>query len=426
MSGAKAIGLNREADVGDDVANDIEGPIDAAWVRAHVALSALARERATLEGREGVWLLRALQAQVHRHLGFGSFVEYVEHLFGYGARTLEDKLRTAKALESLPLLTSALAEGQLNWSAVKELARVATVETESEWLLAAKGQRARVVEKLVSGRIKGDRPSDEPRREAQRHVLRFDVNAETLATFREALQRVRQAGGEALDDDAALLLMARAVLEQNDAPSAAGRASYQIAVMSCERCGNSFQRAGADSIQLRPEVAEMLACDAQRVVVETHVGPPQPQRATQEIPPALRRHVVLRDRGKCSVPGCRHSTFVDVHHILARSDGGPHTADNLIVLCAAHHRAVHRGQLVITGSASSRLNFRHADGTPYGGSLSAPTIAVRERVFRGLVGLGFREQEARGALERVGNEAATPEELLRSALRLLAPSRRPP
>jgi hypothetical protein len=44
-------------------------------------------------------------------------------------------------------------------------------------------------------------------------VLRFEISGEVLASMREALARIRRDAGEPLDDDAALLLMARAVLE---------------------------------------------------------------------------------------------------------------------------------------------------------------------------------------------------------------------
>ena len=50
-------------------------------------------------------------------------------------------------------------------------------------------------------------------------------------------------------------------------------------------------------------------------------------------------------------------------------------------------------------------------------------MAVLELVLRGLRGLGFREPEAKQALERVKNESdleqAPPSDLLRAALRLL-------
>jgi hypothetical protein len=78
------------------------------WVAAHEELTLLAQRRSELDGLEGPALLRALRAGVHRHLGFGSFAEYVERLFGYSRRTLEDKLRTAEALEELPELTRSL------------------------------------------------------------------------------------------------------------------------------------------------------------------------------------------------------------------------------------------------------------------------------------------------------------------------------
>ena len=50
-------------------------------------------------------------------------------------------------------------------------------------------------------------PSDAVRPLAVRHVLRFEVAAETLATFRHAMKQPRQQTSEHLDDDAALLLL---------------------------------------------------------------------------------------------------------------------------------------------------------------------------------------------------------------------------
>ena len=101
------------------------------WVGAHADVLEVARERAGLEGREGAALLRAFRQDVHRHLGYGAFPEYTDRYLGYGHRTTRDKLRTAEALERLPELARALREDQLHASAVRELARVATSETEA-------------------------------------------------------------------------------------------------------------------------------------------------------------------------------------------------------------------------------------------------------------------------------------------------------
>jgi Holliday junction resolvasome RuvABC DNA-binding subunit len=82
------------------------------------------------------------------------------------------------------------------------------------------------------------------------------------------------------------------------------------------------------------------------------------------------------------------------------------------------------GALVVTGSYSSGFVFRHADGKRYGDAVSPEACELRQKVFRGLRGLGFRETDARKAIEavvaRAGNaEALTAETLLRQALAVL-------
>ena len=62
----------------------------------------LGQERAMADAEEGRCLLAALRSAVHVHMGFGSFGEYIERLFGYGRRCTQEKLRVAEALEGLP------------------------------------------------------------------------------------------------------------------------------------------------------------------------------------------------------------------------------------------------------------------------------------------------------------------------------------
>src|SRR5690606_6020140 len=107
---------------------------EAEWVQALAALTRLAEERAALDVDEGRWLLRALRASPHVHLGDGSFAQYVERLFGYRLRTTQEKLRVAEALETLPAMTRAIEAGALSWCAARELTRVASPETEQAWL----------------------------------------------------------------------------------------------------------------------------------------------------------------------------------------------------------------------------------------------------------------------------------------------------
>jgi hypothetical protein len=353
--------------------------VSASWQRAHAELVRLAKERAGLDREEGRWLLTALRTGAHHKLGFARFEEYIEALFGYGPRFVRERLRVAEALEELSKTSQALCDGQACWSVVRELTRVATPETEEAWLLATQGKTARQVEQMVSGRVRGDLPDTPARAEARRHVLRLELSAETMATYREAVAKLQREAGSGLSEDEALLMMARHVL---DGPKDQGRAGYQIAMSVCPECEQGRQQGRGELLPVGPEVVEMAACDAQRVqpthvgathVGATHVGATHVSassmgraRATQDIPPATRRHVMHRAQGRCQVPSCRCSTFLDLHHLRPRCEGGDHDPDQIIVLCGAHHRAVHRGTLWIEGTVSEGLRFRHADGTAYG------------------------------------------------------------
>ena len=90
--------------------NDVAGD-ESAWLQAHAALSRLVRERAAADAEEGRWLLAALRSAAHVHLGYGSFGEYIERLFGYKPRSTQEKLRVAEALEELPAIRHALETG---------------------------------------------------------------------------------------------------------------------------------------------------------------------------------------------------------------------------------------------------------------------------------------------------------------------------
>jgi hypothetical protein len=154
-------------------------------------------------------------------------------------------------------------------------------------------------------------------------------------------------------------------------------------------------------------------------------------RAKQEVPPALRRAVLRRDERRCRVAGCRNATFLDLHHIRPRSEGGSHGADNLVTLCSAHHRALHRGELRSAGDAS---DFRVLPGVlrvpVEGDELHRPTASssldVCAKVASGLCQLGFRAAEVQAVIAELRQQselaAATPQQWLREALRRLHPA----
>jgi Holliday junction resolvasome RuvABC DNA-binding subunit len=92
-----------------------------------------------------------------------------------------------------------------------------------------------------------------------------------------------------------------------------------------------------------------------------------------------------------------------------------------------HHRAAHRGELVVTGSVSTGVRFRHADGSDYGRALEPRVAEIQAKAFLALRGLGFREGEVRRALaesrKRGDDRQASIERVVRDALAELTPLR---
>jgi hypothetical protein len=333
------------------------------WVLAHEALSKLRLKRAALDAEEGALLLRAFRAATHVYFGYASFGEYIERLFGLRRRTTEEKLRVAEALEELPELAQALRSGQLNWSAVRELSRVAAPETEREWIAMARRGTVREVERMVSGRARGDRPSDRRRPEFVRHILRFEVGAETLATFREAMKELQKRSDHRLDDDAALLLMAREVL---GGPGDAGRASYQVVVTQCEDCGRGFQHANGELIELDPAIVEMCHCDAQKLQIahpnSVITGAPNGPTANASKLAQARTQAGITD--ELARPRA-HGGNADE---LARAHGG--NADELALAASAAHgtREVAHADAHVGRGASRKAGLRlHAVAAVGGG-----------------------------------------------------------
>ena len=118
--------------------------------------------------------------------------------------------------------------------------------------------------------------------------------------------------------------------------------------------------------------------------------------------------------------------FLDLHHVELRAEGGRNDADNLITLCGVHHRAAHRGELVVAGRVSTSVRFRHADGSDYGQAVEPRVAEIQAKAFAALRGLGFREIEVRRALadscKRGDDRVTNIERVVRDALaKLTAP-----
>ena len=254
--------------------------------------------------------LRAV-AECDRHRdwaeeGFASCADWLAWRIGVTRNVAGEKLRAARALEALPLISDAMAHGQISFSKVRALTRAATPENEAELLAYAKASSAASLERLVRGWKTLGRV-DEARAERLRHRMRsfsvfpsndgmFVVKGVVTAEVGALLQRAIDAAGDALfsasaaDDEErpdpeqlradALALVAERSLaagfgggdDATRAPISGSRAErYQVVLhvepKSLMEHGEPGMCELDDGSRLSAESARRLACDAGLVAV---------------------------------------------------------------------------------------------------------------------------------------------------------------
>ncbi|MGE0546239.1 MAG: DUF222 domain-containing protein [Kofleriaceae bacterium] len=98
----------------------------------------------------------------------------------------------------------------------------------------------------------------------------------------------------------------------------------------------------SDDTCLGSQAVRRLACDAGIVTMVENSGGEVVSvgRKTRAIPAPMKRALLHRDR-TCTFPGCQNRVYLEGHHIEHWADGGETSLDNLICVCAYHHRFVH-------------------------------------------------------------------------------------
>ncbi len=376
------------------------------WREVHGRLRSNARRRAALDASEAYWLREAERVQVWKPLGMVSILDYMERVLGYAPRTAQDRLRVARALAHLPVLTESLGEADgLTFSAVRELVRVATPDTEHLWLEAATGKNQRELEELVAGHAPGDHPDDPVDPEIRTHVVRYELSPATFALVRQAKLALDEEHGRYLEDDPFIAALCNAVLEGAAPGEPPGRAKFQIATIVCEGCDQAWQEGAGARVPIDAGSLARARCDAQ------HLGSleaERPARAVQDIPPAISRFVWRRDHGRCQTPGCRSARGLELHHIVARADGGDHDPKNLTLRCSACHAAHHAGTMTIRGTAPDRLETRrcHDHAVPVGPAVRAPGGTARVEATRSRAPVGTQQIETVVPRTRVESAAS--------------------
>ena len=283
-----------------------------------------------------------MRRKLYRDLGYASIHLYARESLGFSRTKTYEFIRLAESLERLPRLKKGVESGKVSWTKAREIVKVASPDTEGEWLKLAESRSRRELEGEVA-RSRAARDRDESQVElvplpstpkaAPAPYVTFRLEAMSKARLEAMIEKLMKLHHCSREQ---VLMMALESFSGSESPR--GDTPYQVIVHCCEECGKTQ----VGETELSRAESERIACDSR--VLE----PGKRNRAV--IPPSRRKAVLARDGHRCTTKGCNAKHFLEVHHIEPRSRGGTNAEANLITLCSSCHRHLHeRG---VPGTAS--------------------------------------------------------------------------
>lgn len=340
--------------------------------------------------REGYWHLPGLCSCAH----------WLNYKCGIGMNAAREKVRVANALPDLRKISEAFSKGELSYSKVRAMTRVANEENEDFLLMIARHGSAHHVESLVAKYRRAVRLQDlelanQQYAERSAHyyfdndgafVMNARFPAEQGALIMKALDlAIDQEDVTAETSQPRASFSSRradAIAEMAESYLANGPASsstadrYQVMIhvtaetSDAAETTNNYLEHGP---HISAETSRRIACDSSiSILHEAKNGQPLSiGRKSRVIPPAMRRALRARDEG-CRFPGCTHQYFIDGHHVKHWADGGETSLQNLVQLCRFHHRLVHEGGFACEKKGDEPLVFRDQIGQVIKGGDHAP------------------------------------------------------
>ncbi|MDH3619604.1 MAG: HNH endonuclease [Gammaproteobacteria bacterium] len=334
--------------------------------------------------------------------------------------TALEKVRVARELKVLPAISSAFSTGELSYSKVRSLTRVANGDNEAELLaFALRHTAAHVAERCRELRCGSVESIDSAarayanrslrvRRDHGRHMMTITVELpmDTGELVEKALDKARDDEVLQLPDLADTswsVRQADAFVNVVSGYLSGGEASTSDNYLVTVHVDQSALAGGAGRSALPIESVKRLCCDGQAVVItEDDKGEPlNIGRKTRIVPAAIQRALRARDNDCCTFPGCRNRRYLHSHHVEHWSNGGETSLDNLLLLCTKHHTLMHEGGFRIEKDFNDNWYFVRPDG------IAVPQAGYHEQDFSDVV-----DNPPRGGFlsvaERVVSEPSAP------------------
>lgn len=292
----------------------------------------LTRYRALL----GRLLLAIERTGAYLDHGCSGGVHYAVIQLGLPLKKARLLIRVARELENLPYLRHQANTGEIEWSKLREIVRVATAETEHDWARLCRDHTYAEIESLVARSQWGEIPTDQSVLPGPRSQLRCHFDPDQMAVLERGLQAMCQRTGRALSMAEAIELL--------------------FAEKLAERLIDEDQLE-----KVRQEaIKDLQWTDLINADTESAGGTPAVEivNPKSRVPSkAQRRKILRRDAYCCSVPGCPNTLWLEVHHIIFYADGGLTRPENLVTICSKCHKNVHEGRLTIQGNAPHGARF---------------------------------------------------------------------
>lgn len=385
------VGLSQDNDSNDSASNES--------ISLQVKRLTQALDRGTCK------LIRLLPT-FDRHQGWAedgqrSCVAWLNTYCGMSLSAAHDRCRVAYALEKLPIITQLFMLGELSWSKVRAITRIATPENETELASQALLMSASALEQLarqhrdVKTQDQNNQENEKANRQYQNRTVHYRFDHHGMVTIHASLPPLEGAAvlkslaraedelytdahGGLQEDELnaasyrtreedprsqtatqlradALCLMAKKHLsaEPLDIKTAE---RYQVIVHVDATTLNQNVNEKADSpslchIENGPSIAantaRRLADDCSVVPIYMKHGEPLSiGRKSRIWSNAIARAITARDQ-HCQFPGCSSARHTHIHHIKHWAQGGETSVENGVMLCGFHHRLVHEENYVI-------------------------------------------------------------------------------
>ena len=299
--------------------------------------------------------------------------------------TAREKVRVAQSLKHLPLISGAFATGELSYSKVRSLTRVANEGNEADLVaFALRNTSSHVAEYCRELRMGTPASIDIAERAFAHRSLRLRRDADrgmlsvTVELPLEAGELIDKALDKARDDACleipdlvdtswskrqadAFVTMLKEYLQGNETREAKKSSDNYLVNIHVDQSALAGE-VGRSSVPI--ETVKRLCCDGQTVVMtETTDGEPLSiGRKSRVVPKGIERAVRARDKNTCRFPGCSNKRFVDIHHIEHWANGGETALAQLMLLCSKHHTLVHEGGFRIDKDFHDHWTFFRPDG----------------------------------------------------------------